>query len=273
MNRNRILALLGVGLVVAGCVALWVLTRDPEPTAADPRGDSRTQETPRPDPGPAGGEPALEPTAEPITDLASSIADWRELYGDQPRLTPEETIALRERREAAAEELAARIGASGAEIVPEVRAAIGAAERSREKLVLMGGLGANPSAEAVDALEDVFEVEDLFRLKEEALRQLGNSDGDGHIDLLIEQMLYSEDPALAQIAAAMLHGEAGALEALVKCVHGAQPVEVRLEAVHSIGGIGTDEARAALEAIAGSGELPERIRLYADKEIQRSFGG
>ncbi len=205
-----------------------------------------------------------------IADLAGEIAGWRKLYEDQPWLTQEETVALRERRKAAAEELARRIGNSGPEIVPQVHTAIRDAPRSREKLVLMDGLGNHASAEAVDALEEVFVEEELARLKQEALRQLGNSEGEGANDLLIDQMLNSDDPALAQMAAAMLHGEAGALDSLLACVYGVQAVEIRLEAVHSIGGIGTDEAHAALDGVVSS-DLEDRVKMYADKEIERSF--
>lgn len=218
----------------------------------------------------AGSEALGTAPRDDVGGLAEEIAGWRKLYENQPRLTPEQTVDLRERRAAAAEELARRIGNSGPEIVPQVRSAIREAPRSREKLVLMDGLGNHPTAEAVDALEEVFSEEELARLKQEALRQLGNSEGEGHNDLLIDQMLDGEDPELAQLAAAMLHGEAGALDSLLACIYGDQPVEVRLEAVHSIGGIGTDEARSALDGVVSS-DLEDRVRLYAEKEIERSF--
>lgn len=217
-----------------------------------------------------GGEALGKAPRDDIADLGEEIAGWRKLYEDQPWLTPEKTVELRERRKAAAEELARRIGNSGPEIVPQVHAAIREAPGSREKLVLMDGLGNHASAEAVDALEEVFTEEELARLKQEALRQLGNSGGEGANDLLIDQMLNGDDPAMAQMAAAMLHGEAGALDSLLACVYGNHAVEIRLEAVHSIGGIGTDEAHAALDGVVSS-DLEDRVKLYAEKEIERSF--
>lgn len=219
---------------------------------------------------PTGGTGARYGSSDSVTDLDADLAAWRKLYGDQPWLTPEQTVALREQRKTAAADLARRIGNSGPGIVQDVRDAIRDAERSREKLVLMDGLGSNASAEAVDALEDVYNDEDLARVKEEALRQLGNSDGEGHNDLLIDEMIGCDEDAMAQTAAAMLYGEADALEALVACVNGDQAIEVRLEAIHSIGGIGDDAAHEALVGIAGGGH-EDRITVYAERELDRSF--
>jgi len=217
----------------------------------------------------SGGE---DNTTDPgvVRDLVSELAAWRSLYDNRGWLSQDETKALAAERKAAAAVLAAKIGASGPGIVPEVRGAIRNAPGSREKLTLMDGLGENPSAEAVDALEDIYAEEELARIKEEALRQLGNSDGEGHNDMLIEEMLNGDDPAMAQTAAAMLYGEAEAMDALVECIYGEQSVEIRLEAVHSVGGVGSDEAQEALEGVTQS-ELEERVQVYAEREIERSF--
>lgn len=206
-------------------------------------------------------------------ELGASLDEFEALYTDaRGFMSQADTEALKARRAAASATIVARIGAGGPEIVPAVRDALRATERPRDKLVLIAGLGRNPSAEAVAALEELYAEQDLFRVKEEALRSLGESEGPGHARLLATEMVAAKDERLAQIAAMSLYGDGEATQALIAAVWSDRPMNVRLEAISSLGGVGTVEARSSLEQIADSGEIEARVAQYAAHVLRRERG-
>lgn len=242
------LAILGVGLAVSQLPGSSLRTEDEPPTAPSRRTSSTTS-----------------------TDLAPSLDAWRSLYADRPMISQAETELLELQRLAAADALVARVGAGGAAIVPSVLAAIRAAEGSRERLVLVEGLGRNSSAEAVDALLAVYAEADTFRLQEEVLRALGRSEAAGATEALVAELSGAEDERLRQLAAGALAGEAEALDALYAVVvDTTAPINARLEAIPSIGAVGDEEAKATLQAIASDEALEPRVRRFADHELART---
>ena len=208
-------------------------------------------------------------TVERRVRFDRTVRDWQELYTDRGYLTVEQTLALKEERAAAAEAIAAGIAGGDAAVVADTLQRIRAAEGSREKLVLIAGLGRNPSPDAVNALEAVYGEAGHFRLKEESLRALGASEAEGHTDLLVETM-GSPNAGLSQIAAMALYGEAEAVPALlVVAVDTDSDMNTRLEAVSSIGGVHTADGRAALEKLREDAALEARIRQYAERVLAR----
>ncbi len=203
-------------------------------------------------------------------ELERAVVELDALYGERRGyLTPEETEALKRQRSAAAEAIAARIGAGDAAVVAATLDRIRTTEASREKLVLIAGLGRNPSAEAVAALGAVYEEAELFRLREEALRALGRSEGPGHAELLV-RALGADDAGLSQIAAMALYGEAEAVSDLASVASSPYgEINTRLEAVSSLGGVQEEESLAALEQIRDDDGLEPRVRQYAERVIER----
>lgn len=216
---------------------------------------------------------ALVPTVRTSTgaDLPRSLDTWRGLYAEQGQLTREETERLKERRTLAAEALQASVGAGGPAAVDWAIAALRDAKGSRERLLLIGALGRNPSEEAVAALESAYAEQDSFRLQEEALRALGTSAGDGATDVLLDALDAAEDERLRQIAAQSLTGHVEALAPLTALASDpTESMNVRLEAIPAIGAMGTPESRAALEQIAADDGLEARVRQFAARELART---
>lgn len=207
----------------------------------------------------------------PPVQVTSGLAELRADYAPRPGLLSEdEARAVIAAREDAADALSARIAAGGAPAVAEVRDAWEGAA-SRERLLLIRGLRDNTSPEAVSALADLYAQADLFRVREEILRALGEHALAGAHPLLLEVAAGAEDERLSQIAAGALFGEEAALDPLAALVRQEDaPMNTRLEAIHSLGGIGDADARAELSALAGEEGLPERVRVYATKEAERA---
>jgi hypothetical protein len=218
--------------------------------------------------GPDAGErPVTTRTAG--EQLAGQVAAWRGHWGDQPYLDEAQTRALVAQRRAATDALVAAIGSGGPEAALAAAAAYREAPGSRERLALLQGLGANPSSEALDALEAIYGEEPRFRLREEALRSLGRSEAPGHEHVLTELLGEASDERLQQIAAQALYGEAGAVGALTDAARSDLCVNARLEALHSLAGVGGDEATQALAEIADSEGLEPRVRQFARRELER----
>ena len=267
MNRRSLISL--TALCLAGMTAVWLsappATPD-HPTATAAAGDAnstaRTVASPEADTEAAA-------TAE---EVAGILATWRGLHGPVGFLSQAETEALIAEREAAAEALAAAIAELSAAELEGVLAELRAAERSRDKLVMIEGLGRNPSTTALSILEEVYLGEDSYTLKRHVLRALGDSPAEGRHELLTEQMWDAGDERLQQLSAQALYGETVAVDALAEALGSDLPIKVRLEAVHSLGATGTEDARQALEGVIADEGSEPRMRAFARKELERSFG-
>lgn len=217
-------------------------------------------------PGPGRSHPLA-------TDVEQALLSSRALYEPRAQLTQEETLALMADREAAADRVEEAVAKLPASELAGVREALGATSSSREKMTLVRGLGEHMAGEAVQILVDTYEEQGIFRIREEILRALGDSSATGHIELAVRVMLgegpASADPRLRQIAAQSLYGEAEALGALERLLGSAAPIAVKLEAIHSIGGIGSAAARRVLDRVVTSAATPERVRQYAEQELLR----
>jgi HEAT repeat protein len=204
-------------------------------------------------------------------ELAEALSAHRGLYELRPGLTDEAaTRAIIAEREASAAQIAARIGSGGPEAARAALGAWRATPLSREGLLLIEGLSQNDSEEAVAALEAVYAEAELFRMREEVLRALGRSEAEGRNELLVDVMRQGLEKE-SQVAAGALRGEEEAIEELVEAVSADLPMGTRLEAIHSIGGIGSTDAESALVSISEDARLEERVRQYARAELDRSF--
>lgn len=258
-DESKLLIVAALSLAGAG---LWVAARqtaDPAPDPAVATVPARRIEVASPRGG--SGTPLAGP------DLERALTAWRDLYAPRAAIDEAATQALKAERDAAAEAIMAGIGAAPASSVAEVLDRWRKAE-ARERLLLIDGVERNPSVEGVDTLETMYRECDARRICEEALAGLGASEGPGNTELLVE-VLNGEDARAAQVAAMALYGEGEAADALIAAVYSEQPIEVRLEAVHSLGGIDTEAADAALAAAATSEKLEARVRVFAQKERER----
>ncbi len=265
MTRNTLLA---SALFAASLIGLALLFTDSAPTdALSPADVSTSAEV-----GGSGSASSGGPAAGfDRGDLESHLSEWRRLHGPIGYLSQEETEMLIARREAAALALAAGIGRMSSSELESVLDAFRSADRSRDKLVMIDGLGSNPSTEALSILEEIYATEDSYTLKSSVIRALGDSPAEGHTDLLVDTMWGGDDERLQQLSAQGLYGEAGMEDALAEAIGSDLPMKVRLEAVHSLGATGSEEAKQILEeAVETTDE--DRLRLYAEKEIVRSFG-
>lgn len=264
--RTRLTLLVGASLALA-LATLLPLDRG-QPTSVEPSAD-----------GPASSEaapPELDLRALPRRAAAplsfdQAITAHRDLYGEQGMLTLEETRRLKAARALAKERVKATIADADVDQLVAIGAAWRSAEKSRDKLVIIGGLAGNDLPEAVGLLEDIYAEAEMFRMREETLRALGNSEADGRNALLLDELFLAEDERLAQLAAQALYGEAAAVGSLAEAVYSELPINARLEAIHSMGAARTDEALEALRGISGDASLEARVRSYATKEIERSF--
>lgn len=270
MNRNTASIVALSALSIAGLVWLWQSAPDNNTESSATTHDAANHQAA------TGAASQLAPHSPEDADagegLAASLSAWRDLHRPVGYLSQEDTEALIADREAAAAALAGVIAQlEGAEL-DAVLDAFHGAERSRDKLVMIDGLGQNPSTDALVILEEIYASEDSYTLKSNVIRALGDSPADGHHEVLIEQMWGAEDERLQQLSAQGLYGEGVASDAMIEAVHSELPVKVRLEAIHSLGATGSDAARAALEEMAQDTGLSPRVRQYAEKELGRSFG-
>ena len=263
----RIAGLVGLALLVVGVGLVWqggdATSSEPvSPTASsvDTTSVSRTLDV------------RTRATAAYDTDrFAADLDRWRALHAPVGRLSLEETKALVAARDAQAEALAAGIGALAADDLHEVVLTLDGA-RTRDRLVVIDGLGRNASPEAVAALEALYDQDPGYTTRRNVLTALGDSPAPGHHALLVEAMWSAEDERLSQTAAMMLRGEAAATDALIDALDSALPMNTRLEAVASLGAVGSADAEAALREVVADDAVNARVRAYAERELVRSFG-
>jgi HEAT repeat protein len=278
MNTRIVIPI--AALLVAGG-AYFVVSSDAE---SEPPGMAFTEGSPEEPRGlennapssasaaPSAAAPAARPNAgKSITSTDEVDADlnaWRALYEPRARVTEEELVAIQAERKAHADQVIASIGGLEASDIDHVSNTLQAAP-NKERLMLVRGLGANDSPQAVAALEGAYEDIGIFRVREEILRALGDSAAPGHTDLAVRIMVESEDVRLAQVAAQSLYGEESALGKLEALMYSDAPIEVRLEAIHSIGGIKNEAAAAVLRRLIANPDTEARVRMYAEQELRR----
>jgi len=262
MSQLRRLGLTAALLALVGAAG-WQLLADREPVdapplATSPQTDAATPTVTRA----ASGSDAAAAEAK---RLDAQLAEWRHLHRPIGQLSQAETEALIAQREALAEALAAAIGSlSDFDSVLEryEDAAV------RDQLVFIDGLGRSGDPAAVDALEQLYDENEGYTERSHILRSLGDSPADGHTDLLLSEMTGADDERLQQLAAQGLYGEASAVDALAAvAADTSQPMNTRLEAIHSMGT--ADGADDALAALANSDELEARVTQFAQKTIER----
>jgi hypothetical protein len=263
MSRARTLSLtFGVAVVLLGGLAVTFGPDDGELPAVQAGDDAATVTT-------NTGGPASYDNAR----LEADLDRWQDLHGPKGKLSLEETQALIAERDAAAEAIALGIGALSPVQLAGVLQAWRDAQRTRDQLVLIDGLGRNASGEAVTALEDIYAEDEGYTNRSHVLRALGDSPAAGHTDLLSQEMWGAGDERLSQLAAQGLYGESGAVSTLSAAAGQQQlPMKTRLEAIHSLGATGEPQAKEALESLSQNEEMEGRVRAYADKELVRSFG-
>lgn len=268
MSRSRTALFAGTALALAlAGLGAWMAQDDaPAPgadTSAETARDTRSERTTRVSSGSA-------PLAD-VAQLDRDLAVWRDLFTPKGRLSVEETRALVAERDAAAEALAATIGALSA---AELEGVLDRFDESktRDKLVLIDGLGRNADEEAVSILEELYETEEGYTVRSNVLKALGDSAAPEHTNLLVDQMWNAQDERLSQTAAMMLRGEMGATGDLAAALDSDLPMNTRLEAVSSLGAVGSADAEQALQDIVEGEDTHPRLKAYAEKELERSFG-
>lgn len=272
MSRSNALAFAPALLFALVGAGVWLV---PGPTV-----DRSTAPAVTAEPGPtpttrrlSSPETAAAHAPTSTAEVADALAHWRDLHAPQGKLTLAETRLLIAERDAAAEALAESIGRLPADALPGVLRSWREADATRDRLVIIDGLGRSAHAEAVDLLTDIYEEGDGFTNRSHVLRALGDSPAEGHTLLLTDQMWAADDDRLGQLSAQALYGEPAAASELVEAVTADLPINTRLEAIHSLGATGTDGARDALLAFAEDASLEQRVQQYAQKELERSFGG
>lgn len=180
-------------------------------------------------------------------------------YALRPAASQQRAIAARALTRTVARMPAADIGA--------VRRAYRRARGTRDKLLIIGGLGQNAAPEAVTLLEEIYERADDHSVRSGVLRALGRSSAAGRQALLIAEM-SSGDSRLQLLAIQGLYGDAASIDALKAVACGDRPVEIRLEAIRSLSAVHAPEARDALEALTGSTETA-LVRMTARKALRR----
>lgn len=269
-----------VALVAAGIILFFVFSpSETAPEAETAPGTHQTdEELVAPTPG-AQGEPDAERPAptrphagdgvSPADELDADLNSWRVLFEPRERLSHDEIVEVMKERDTHRERVIASIGRLPGSDIDHVRNTLAAAP-NQEKLMLVRGLGANETPEAVAALNDAYDHIDVFRVREEVLRSLGNSNGPGRNELAIEVMFDDgTDTRLRMVAAQSLRGEEEALGKLEELMYSNAPIEVRLEAIHSIGGIGTEAAAEVLRKLIANPNTEERVRVFAVQELRR----
>ena len=187
-------------------------------------------------------------------------------------LTADEAKALIARREQAAKELVAELAAFGPGGARAVAEAYDAAGELRVKLLLVAALGRINDSEAGGILAELLAHEvspDLQKAMVHALRQRGEPSAVGSLAGLLAG---GSSDALQFEAVQALAGRPDALPALTASIEGAGGQAVRLEAIHSVGLMNNEAAKAALVTIAQNTAMTPAVREMATQELGRSFG-
>lgn len=276
MSRSRTALFAGTALTLTLTLALVGLgtwsSLDDTPSTSTQVSVETTEDTRRRTTRTARSGGAATPDGDAgIAQLDRDLTVWRDLFSPKGRLSVEETRALIAERDAAAEALAGTIGGLSADQLDEVLVRFDAS-KTRDKIVLIDGLGRNVDGEAVALLEELYEAEEGYTLRAKVLTALGDSAAPAHTHLLVEQMWSAQDERLSQTAAMMLRGEAAATSDLAAAMDSDLPMNTRLEAVSSLGAVGSSEAEQALQEVVDGDDTHPRLKAYAEKELERSFG-
>ena len=219
---------------------------------------------------PLATEP-LETALPPVVSLPASgeptevLAAYSSLFASSGPADAETLRARIVAREALADRAAEVL--SGQSVSALLAAYEGAS--NRERLVLLSALGRQGSAESVQALQSMAAEEGVHRLREGALLALVHADTADADAALVELLSVADDRLRAQ-AVQGLHGHADALSELEAVAWSDASTDVRTEAMHAIGGVGTEAARTALSALA-EGHQDTDAQAFARREIARSF--
>ena len=220
--------------------------------------------------GSGSDRPANPGHARARTEVQVSLEELRALYTDAGALdwdAARNLIEDRKKRVADLERHLADLGDGSARALAE---ALKAAILTRDKLLLARALGKSGDSDAVAALEALLQGEEGHSVRAEMVAALGRRGDSESTQVLAGLLDPKEDPRLRVAAVHALSGREEALGTLAGVVGTDDDLTVRLEAIRSVGRIGSDGALDLLHTIADSQEIP-RLREQAIQEMARSY--
>jgi HEAT repeat protein len=142
----------------------------------------------------------------------------------------------------------------------------------RDRLLLAEALGAIQDPNTVSVLQNLLAGETDYFHRQKLITALGHRSESGAVDSLVGILNGNNAGGLKFAAVQGLSGRPAALTALETVIETGTDIVVRLEAIRSVGRIGTDAARLVLVKIAQNVSLDTIIRQTAIHELRRSFG-
>jgi HEAT repeat protein len=209
----------------------------------------------------------------PRGQIVSLLNALDNLYGPPPPgLTPDKAAALNAQRAQAKVDLLQKLIALGPGAAQAISDSYKQSNVIRDRLILAEALGSIQDPSAVAVLQNLLAGETDFFHRQKLITALGHRSESGALNSLVGITTGSDPGGLKFAAVQGLSGRAGALAALDAVIENGTDLAVRLEAIRSIGRIGTDAARQMLVKIAQNASLPSIIRETAIQELRRSFG-
>ncbi len=142
----------------------------------------------------------------------------------------------------------------------------------RDRLILAEALGSSQDPAALPVLQSLLGGETDYFDRQKLISALAHRPESAAGDTLAGVLSGSDPGGLKFAAVQGLAGRPGALTTLDTIIEGGTDVAVRLEAIRSLGRIGTDTARLTLVGIAQKTALDVLVRQTAIQELRRSFG-
>jgi HEAT repeat protein len=219
----------------------------------------------------AQGNPNGGPT--PKGQIIALLNALDNLYGPPPPgQTADKAAALNSQRAQAKLDLIQKLAALGPGGAQAISDSYKQSSVIRDRLLLAEALGSIQDSNAVAVLQNLLSGETDFFHRQKLITSLGHRSESGALNSLVG-ITTGNDPGGLKFAAVQgLSGRAGALAALNAVIENGTDLAVRLEAIRSVGRIGTDAARQTLVTIAQNASLPSIIRETAIQELRRSFG-
>jgi HEAT repeat protein len=213
------------------------------------------------------------PGSTPKGQIVALLNALDNLYGPPPPgLTPDKASALNSQRAQAKLDLVqklAALGPGGAQAISDSYKQSGVI---RDRLILAEALGAIEDSNAVTVLQNLLAGETDFFHRQKLINSLAHRSESAAVNSLVG-ITTGNDPGGLKFAAVQgLSGRPGALATLDAIIENPGDMTVRLEAIRSVGRIGTDAARLTLAGIAQKTSLDTIIRQTAIQELRRSFG-
>ncbi|MEL6344450.1 MAG: hypothetical protein AAFV53_15130 [Myxococcota bacterium] len=263
MRRSTFIVATLVGGLSIGALLLWM--QDPSPASPALVGVASPDAEPDAvaDPSLAGVAPIAVPDA--MERLAA-------LHGPQPPASEAETRARLQARRETVKNLEIALAAGGAGAVDGIVSWYLETDTLRERKFLIRSLSRNRSEQAADALAELYDSEERIADRHDLARALALSEAPGSQDALRANLETETDERIRLTLIQGAYGDAMAMDRLTEIVWESTERLIQQEALHSIGGVGTEAARSVLEQAASDAGLSALVRQFAEKEIGRSFG-